>query len=165
MSNNTNGIDKTSAGGTRQLRLFKSASVIRQLRLFSIGNFERLDVDPLAGWALMDVRALAIDPDPMVRLVAARSWWCVDVRLQRVLAVDPDERVVSAFLSNVDPGVEACELIISGSHVGARLDLASRRLRPELLARLAQDPDRSVAAAAESGLRRSGSLRASVVES
>ena len=110
-----------------QLWLFDAAA-------YAGGRFE----DPLAGWPLADVRAFAIDVDLDVRLAAAASRWNWDARVQRVLATDPDERVVLALLDHVDPYVDVCELIIAGPHVAARRELAGRNLRTELLERLAR---------------------------
>ena len=116
-------------------------------------------VDRFEGRSLTDVRALAIDPDPEVRFAAASSRWNVDARLQRVLATDPDERVVLALLDRVDPYVDVCQLIIAGPHVDARRELARRNLRRELLELLADDVDPTASAAAAAELaRRAGRI-------
>jgi dual specificity phosphatase 3 len=110
--------------------------------------------DHRAGLSLTDIRALALDPDPAIRQVAACSPWCVDGGLQLVLASDPDESVVWSLLGTIDPGVEACGMIIDGPHVAVRRHLAGRKLRPELLERLALDTDPVVAEAARQSLHR-----------
>jgi hypothetical protein len=97
--------------------------------------------DPLAGSSLTDVRAFALDLDVEVRMSAAASRWNWDVRVQRALAVDDDERVVLALLDHLDPSREACELIINGPHVAARRELTGRNLPTDLLVRLASDAD------------------------
>ena len=114
----------------------------------------KLPEDPLAGWSLTDVRAMAIDPEPTSRYLAAQSRWNWDVRVQAVLATDPDSAVVMTLLNNVDPGVEACELIIGGPHVMARRELARRNLRTELLALMVKDTDDSVRTMVQATLER-----------
>jgi hypothetical protein len=113
-----------------------------QLRFFAISEVDpHVYVDDLSGMSLTNVKAFALDPDVQMRLLAARSRMNIDTGLQRILATDPDERVVLALLSSVDPGVEACELIIDGPHIHARRDLARRNLTSALLEPLAGDPD------------------------
>jgi hypothetical protein len=113
-----------------------------QLRLFALSEIDlHVYVDDLAGMSLTDVKAFALDPDVQMRVLAARSRMNIDAGLQRILATDPDERVVLALLASVDPGMEACELIIDGPHVLARRDLARRSLVTSLLVKLAQDSD------------------------
>ena len=112
--------------------------------------------DPLAGAGLRDVLALAQAPDAETRCAAAASRWNWDVRVQRLLAGDVDERVVLALLDATDPYVEACELIIDGPHVAARRVLAERNLRTELLQRLAVDRDAEARASARATLARRG---------
>jgi len=120
-----------------------------QGRLFDPADFPaRRRNDPLEGWPLVDVRALAIDPDVDVRVAAAASRWNWDGRLQRVLATDPDKRVVMALLDHVDPCAEICELIIDGPHVRARRELAGRNLPTTLLLALSHDADADAAKAA-----------------
>ncbi len=135
-----------------------------QLRLFddteySGGRYK----DPLADWPLSCVRALAIDPDLEMRLTAAASRWNWDVRLQRVLATDPDQRVVLALLDHVDPYVEVSELIIAGPHEAARRELAGRNVRTTLLERLADDPDPITRATALRALAQRAGLAAEPV--
>jgi hypothetical protein len=113
-----------------------------QLRLFALSEVDpRVHVDDLARMSLTDVKAFALDPDVQMRLLAARSRMNLDAGLQRILATDPDERVVLTFISSVDPGIEACELIIAGPHVRARQDLGRRNLTTDLLQLLASDSD------------------------
>ena len=101
------------------------------------------NVDPLPGLSLRDVCKLAKDSDPEVRMKVAASHWNWDVRLQRVLATDPDERVVRALLDHVDLSSEVFELIVGGRHVRLRRDLAwCSDLPTELIERLAADDDR-----------------------
>ena len=102
-----------------------------------------------------DVCELAKDSDPEVRMEAAASRWNWDLRLQRVLATDPDERVVRALLDHVDLTLEVFELIVGGRHVRLRRELAWRSdLRTELIERLAADDDRITRGRAASELAR-----------
>jgi hypothetical protein len=113
-----------------------------QRRLFSLGDVDpHVFVDELEGYSLADVKAFALDPEVGVRWLAARSNWNIDANLQLTLANDPDEAVVMALLSRVDPGPQACRAIFAGPHVNARRDLARRNLLTELLLELAEDPD------------------------
>lgn len=113
-----------------------------QLWLFDVSGFTTGPrPDPFAGCQLTDIRALAIDPDPQIRIAAASSRWNWDVRFQQVLGTDPDERVVLALLEHVDPDIDVCRQIIAGPHTAARRVLAARNLRPELLHLLAADDD------------------------
>jgi hypothetical protein len=126
-----------------------------QLSLFDASEYAgRAVEDPLAGWALRDVLALAVDVEPELRMLAASVRWNGDARLQRLLASDPEERVVLALLDRVDPGVEAAEIILAGPHVAARRELARRPLRTDLLERLANDADPVASAAARRTLAR-----------
>lgn len=152
-----------SIDGSLQLQLFADADFDFADFAFAFADVADVAdvgcVDKVAGWELADVRALAIDPDPSVRIVAAASCWNWDVRLQRVLATDPDERVVLALLDQVDPGFEVCELIIAGAHATARRELAGRNLRDELLERLAFDTDPIASATATRTLGRRYALQ------
>ena len=113
-----------------------------QLWLFDASAFGgRPYEDPLAGWSLSDVRAFAIDVDVELRLAATASRWNLDVRLQEVLASDPDERVVLALLDHVDPDLEVCRQLAHSPFVAVRRELAGRNLRTELLEVLAADAD------------------------
>lgn len=113
-----------------------------QLRLFSLDNVDPYAfVDELEGHSLTDVKAFALDPEVSVRRLAALSNWNLDANLQVTLANDPDEGVVMALLSRVDPGAQACRAIFASPHVNARRDLARRNLLTELLLELAEDPD------------------------
>jgi hypothetical protein len=112
--------------------------------------------DPLAGWGLVDVRALAIDPDVELRRIAAQSNWNCDIRLQRVLACDPDETVVANLLRRVDPPLEVLQLIFAGPHTQARRTLAARNLPTSVLMQLTDDHDDEVRRSATCTLRRRG---------
>ena len=126
-----------------------------QLRLFALTDVDNvLFIDPLEGWDLIDVRALAIDPDPEVRRVAALSNWNWDIRLQRVLAHDPDELVVLNLLSRVDPPLEIVNVILAGPHRWARRVLAARNLPTSVLVQLLDDHDDVVRRSAITTLRR-----------
>lgn len=134
--------------------------MLGQLRLFDLVSPERdVAFDPLAGWSLGDVRALAIDPDPEVRIAVAASRWTWDLGVQEVLASDPEVRVVLALLDHVDPSREVCEVIIDGPHVEARQVLASRPLSTALLERLVANDDPATSADAAAVLaRRNGTV-------
>lgn len=116
-----------------------------QLRLIALADVDpyRFE-DPLQGWSLTDVRALALDPEVTVRRVAALSVWNWDIRLQEVLASDPDETVVMNLLSRVDPSISSTRLILDGPHPEARRALARRNLVSEILFGLIHDTDQEV---------------------
>jgi hypothetical protein len=128
-----------------------------QLRLFAPSEVTPdVFVDELDGYSLSDVKAFAIDPDLSMRRLAASSKWNIDANLQRTLCADPDEGVVMTLLSQVDPSMEMCDVIIDGPHVCARRDLARRNLRTEILARLAGDVDATTSALASARLAERG---------
>jgi hypothetical protein len=113
-----------------------------QLRLFDLNDVDPyVFVDELEGWSLTDVRAFALDPERHIRVLAALSNYNIDVTLQAALASDPDEAVVLALLSRVDPSAEVNRLIISGPHVAAKRELARRNLTTATLQLLAVDDD------------------------
>jgi hypothetical protein len=113
-----------------------------QMRLFDLGEIDTyVFVDELEGWSLTDVRALALDPELHIRRLAALSNHNIDSTVQATLASDPDESVVLALLSRVDPSAEVNRIIISGPHVQARRELASRNLTTATLLLLADDDD------------------------
>ncbi len=115
--------------------------------------------DPFAGWELTDIRALALDPDPQIRIAATASRWNWDVRVQAVLSTDPNQRVVLALLDQVDPDIGVCQLIIAGPHIAARCELARRNLNADLLELLASDGDPQVRSTAEQTIIRQSTLR------
>jgi hypothetical protein len=93
------------------------------------------------GIPLSSLRAFALDPEVELRCAVARDPHNWDVGLQRVLATDPDERVVLTLLGQVDPAVEVTRLVIAGPHVEARRILAGRNLTTPSLLLLAEDDD------------------------
>lgn len=130
-----------------------------QLQLFRLAEVDNVTfIDPLDGWNLIDVRALAIDPDVEMRRIAALSNWNCDIRLQRVLASDPDESVVVNMLTRIDPPLEVLCTIFAGPHVHARRLLAARNLPTSLLVQLADDCDDEVRRSVICTLRRRGVL-------
>lgn len=130
-----------------------------QLQLFRLDEVDNyLFIDPLEGWALVDVRALAIDPDVEMRRIAALSNWNCDIRLQRVLASDPDESVVVNMLSRIDPPLEVLQTIFAGPHQHSRRLLATRNLPTSLLVQLTDDHDDEVRRLVICTLRRRGVL-------
>ena len=136
-----------------------NSSSVLQLRLLALTDVDNYRfIDPLEGWALVDVCAMAIDPDPKVRRVAALSDWNWDIRLQRVLAHDPDELVVLNLLSRVDPPLEVVQIILAGPHRWARRVLAARNLPTGLLVQLLVDHDSGVQRSAVTTLRRRAAL-------
>ena len=128
-----------------------------QLRLFAPSDVDQhVFVDDLAGMSLIDVKAFALDPDVTLRRLAARSRMNLDAGLQRILCTDPDESVVLELLSQVDPTVEMCSLIIDGPHVNARRNLARRHLTTDILRTLTRDEDDAVRELSESTLTTRG---------
>jgi hypothetical protein len=130
-----------------------------QLWLFDPAGFASpAETDPFAGWQLTDIRALALDLDPKIRIAATASRWNWDVRVQVVLGTDPDERVVLALLDHVDPDIDVCRQIIAGPHIAARQELARRNLTGELLDLLAKDSDPTVRSTAAASIARRAPL-------
>ena len=128
-----------------------------QLRLFAWAEIDTfMFVDWLEDWPLDQVRALALDPDVELREFAALSNWNWDIRLQRVLATDPEESVVLHLLRRVDPPLEILEAIFAGPHDTARRQLAGRNLPSEFLIGLLTDRDEQVRCSASATLYRRG---------
>jgi len=135
-----------------------------QLRLIQLADIDEYRfVDPLQGWPLLDVRALALDPDVEVRRLAALSNLNWDIELQRVVATDPDEDVVMNLLARIDPPKEIVRLILDGPHTRARRELAQRNLTSETLMLLIDDHDHEVRTSARATLERRGVVLASMV--
>jgi hypothetical protein len=113
-----------------------------QLRLIALADIDpHVFIDELVGWSLTNVKALALDPEVRIRRLAALSNMNLDAGLQRTLCSDPDESVVLALLSRVDPTVEMVYLIAAGPHVAARRNVARQNLVTPLLELLAEDED------------------------
>lgn len=135
----------------------------RQLRLIQLADIDTYTfIDPLERWEFADVFALAFDPEDHVRRLAALSNWNWDIRLQRVLAVDPDESVVLNLLSRIDPPAEIANTILTGPHLEARRLLAARPLSSDTLRRLVDDEDECVRCAARRTLGSRGVLPVAV---
>ena len=129
---------------------------VRLIQLEDIDDYRF--VDPVDGWSLTDVRALALDPDVRMRRLAALSNLNIDIELQRVVATDPDQAVVMNLLARVDPSREITRLIFAGPHTKARRELASRNLTSESLLLVVDDEDDQVRESALATLGRRGVL-------
>jgi hypothetical protein len=110
----------------------------------------RCDLAAYGSLALL--RQAVVHPDPAVRYAAVFNRYVIDTDVQNTLAGDIRHEVVEVLVDRVDLGREAIQIIIDGTHVGARLRLAHRRISIDLLNALASDEDLQVRTAALDGL-------------
>lgn len=101
-----------------------------------------------ANGSLAVLRLAALDADPAVRFACTFNPFVIDADVQLILAADSELTVVQSLLDHVDPYLETAWVIVKSPHRLARLRLARRQLRTELLEALGHDRHRSVRIAA-----------------
>lgn len=95
--------------------------------------------------SLRQLRRLVTDEHVSVRLLSVTNPFAIDLDIQLMLAEDPDELVVHAFLDRHTPYRETVLKLIKCEHTSVRYRLASTNLANDLLSQIAHDHDSSVA--------------------